>query len=148
MGSATAFEVECAECGRTRGGVRFATERLCFACYRRRERAQKAAQEDFHTPSGRQRGQHAQLVRNSCTIQTALIGIGASVPQRDEILLHVRTTLRGKLEPTWKLIEPDLVKAIKINPGTTTANGEQHAERAVHVQLYIEAEAMGFAADE
>jgi hypothetical protein len=117
MGTATAFGVGCAECGRTREEVRFATEKLCFACYRSRERARsRAAEEDHHTPSKRQRNEQASLLRNYSAIQNALIGLGATVPQRNEILLHVRTTLRGKLEPIWDLIEPDLVKSINIDP--------------------------------
>jgi len=116
MGTATAFEVGCEECGRTREEVRFATERLCFACYRKHERARKAAEEDRHTPSNRQRNEQAKLLRNYSAIQNALIGLGASVPQRNELLLHVRTTLRAKLEPIWDLIEPDLVKSINIDP--------------------------------
>jgi hypothetical protein len=42
--------------------------------------------------------------------------MGATVPQRDEILVHVRSALRAKLEPIWDLIEPDLVKSINIDP--------------------------------
>jgi len=106
----------CAECGRTREEVRFATETLCFACYRKRERARRAAEEDPHTPSTRRRSEQANLLRNYNAIQNALIGLGATIPQRNEILLHVRTTLRGKLGPIWDLIEPDLVKSINIDP--------------------------------
>jgi hypothetical protein len=117
MGTATAFEVGCAGCGRTRQEVRFATGKLCFACYRSRERARsRAAEEDRHTPSKRQRNEQASLLRHYSAIQTALIGMGATVPQRDEILLHVRSTLRTKLGPIWDLIEPDLVKSINIDP--------------------------------
>jgi|ERR1035437_1244731 hypothetical protein len=117
MGTATAFEVGCAGCGRTREEVRFATEELCFACYRSRERARRrAAEEDRHTPSKRQRNEQASLLRNYSAIQNALIGLGATIPQRNEILLHVRTTLRAKLDPIWDLVEPDLVKSINIDP--------------------------------
>ena len=117
MGTATAFEVGCAECGRTREEVRFATEKLCFACYRSRERARsRAAEEDRHTPSGRQRNEQTKLLKHYSSVQAALIGMGATVPQRDEILLHVRSALRAKLEPIWDLIEPDLVKSINIDP--------------------------------
>ena len=117
MGTATAFEVGCAECGRTREEVRFATGKLCFACYRKHERARKtAAEEDRHTPSGRQRNEQAKLLKHYSAIQAALIGMGATVPQRDEILLHVRSALLAKLEPIWDLIEPDLVKSINIDP--------------------------------
>ena len=115
--AATAFEVGCAGCGRTREEVRFATEELCFACYRSRERARRrAAEEDRHTPSKRQRNEQASLLRNYSAIQNALIGLGATIPQRNEILLHVRTTLRAKLDPIWDLVEPDLVKSINIDP--------------------------------
>src|ERR1035437_4293493 len=117
MGTATAFEVGCAGCGRTREEVRFATEELCFACCRKHARASKArAEEDRHTPSKRQRNEQASLLRNYSAIQTALIGMGATVPQRNEILLHVRSALHAKLAPIWDLIEPDLVKSINIDP--------------------------------
>src|ERR1039457_3891917 len=101
-GTATAFEVGCAECRRTREEVRFATGKLCFACYRKHERARKrAAEEDRHTPSKRQRNEQAKLLKHYSAIQTALIGMGATVPERDEILLRVRPARRATLEPIW-----------------------------------------------
>src|ERR1019366_7066936 len=66
---------------RTREEVRFATGELCFACYRSRERARRrAAEEDRHTPSGRQRNEQAKLLKHYSAIQNALIGLGATVP--------------------------------------------------------------------
>src|ERR1017187_4994971 len=100
MGTATAFEVGCAECGRTREEVRFATEKLCFACYRSRERARsRAAEEDRHTPSGRQQNEETKLLKHYGGFQAALMGRGPPAPQGAEILLHVGSPLRAKLEP-------------------------------------------------
>jgi hypothetical protein len=100
MGTATAFEVGCAGCGRTREEVRFATEELCFACYRKHARASKAAaEEDRHTPSKRQRNEQASLLRNYCAIQTALIGIGATVPQRTSALAKTDPSILSKSDP-------------------------------------------------